>query len=192
MNLLESLGSKREFRVFVPDITMQEAMKNDPYVLRIVLPNFSEFLEVIQIQDPFAGLSALGTGNAPQTAYAFLVDPDVPTTRNFYLTAVFPHQPFPWPVVTRGARQLLSNDTPVNCFTLGITTHSGVPILHVQTRVHHHDYTQFEQELKEFGYRIVEAKPYTKSEALVNLYKASIDKVRDAAGGKESTDGAKE
>ena len=187
MTLMESLSHKREFRVFIPDITLKEAMKNEPYVLRVMVPKFAEFLEVVQIQDPFAGISALGVGNAPQTAYAFLVDPTIESDRRFYLTAVFPHQPFPWPV-DHHTRQALCDEMPVECQALGITTHSGVPILHVQTAVMPSNYELFEKELQEFGYRIVESKPYTKSEALVQLYKANSAKVQAVLDGKPTQD----
>jgi hypothetical protein len=163
-DLSDWLDEKRSFLVFVPDIEMKEAMKNEPYVLRIHLPRIYSFLEVVQIENPLVGISALGMG--PQTAYAFLVDPTTEVNRRFYITAIFPHMHFPW------------GDTRVRCSPRGISTHSGVALLHVETNVEHDDYDWFERNIQEMGYRLVDAKPYTQSAELVNLYKANLEELR--------------
>ena len=172
--IVDTLCNTREFRVFIPDITLQEAMKNQAHVMRVLLPEDAQFLKVLQIEDPLAGISAVG--NQAQTAYAFLVDPGKKATLRFYLTIVFPHMPFPWhnSGVFRG-----DADRVVTCTPLGTTTHSGVPVLHVGTQVPAKYYEEFEEAVKERGYVLVDMKPYTKSAALVELYRANVPKVQD-------------
>jgi len=173
MNLLDTLTAQREFRVFVPDITLQEAMKNEAHVLRFILPRGAEFLEVIQISDPLAGLSALG--GSPQTAYTFLVDPEEKSTSNVYVTPVFPHMPFPW---HRESMRIITRKA-LGCETLGITTHSGVPILHIGVHAPEDHQEQFERDVQQAGYRIVDVKLYTRGGELVSLYRSSTSGVKD-------------
>lgn len=164
-NISEFLTGQRMFQVFIPDIDMKEAMKNQPYVLRIDLPGRYQFLDVIQIENPLAGISALGMG--PQTAYAFLVDPEQEVNHRFYVTAVFPHMPFPW-----------SENGIVFCRSCGITTHSGVPLVHIQTGICSDDYEWFEEQVKGMGYIVVLGKRYEKSDQLLNLYRAHQPQVQ--------------
>lgn len=177
--ILESLSAQRSFNIFIPDITLAEAQKNEPYVLRISVPAGSQFLGVVQIASPLAGLGALA-GN-PQIAYAFLCDPESEERRNVYITAVFSEMSFPWHTHTEQATWLKKHGGLFEerhpqrafCAPLGLTSHNGVPLLHVRVDVSPDDYEEFEKELVENHYRIVPAKPYTQSEALINLYKQS-------------------
>jgi len=182
-SILDTLSTQRVFRVFIPDITLAEAQHNDPYVLKIVLPAGSHFFGVPQIASPLAGMGMLA--GTPQVSYAFLCDPDETETRNVYITAVFSERAFPWHGVVKASPELsqrpgggLDFEYPQGafCIPLGITSHNGVPLLHVRVDVHVADYDRFEDELRSAGYRIVAAKPYTQAESLIELFKAHAQK----------------
>lgn len=178
MAYIESLTKRRELRVFYPSISMEEALKNEPYLMRVKLPIRYQFIKVLQIQDPLAGVVAIpGVGTGLKLAYAFLVDPDEEEQENFYITSLMPDIPFPWHDVNKLRRGIA--ETLVTCHVLGITTHSGVPILHVSTLVSPKAYEVFEQEVKECGYRLVEGARYTDGASLINLYRSSASKVRE-------------
>lgn len=179
MSLLDSLTGTREFRVFVPDITMAEAMKNEPYVLRIILPPNYSFVQVLKIENPLAGIVSM-LGDAGKIAYAFMVEPSQDTPKRVYITSVFGDNHFPWH----------ANDgdpTPVLADTLGVTTHSGVPIFHLRSDVAPENYEQFEKEVAAATYRIVDAVPYTQNKQLIDMYKAYS---KDLMEQKEKADGA--
>jgi hypothetical protein len=177
MNYIDTLKKKRELRVFYPDISVEEALKNEPYLMRVKLPIIYKFLQVLQIQDPLAGLGVPGVGMSSKLAYAFLVDPEEELEARFYLTSLMPDIPFPWH----------DDDGPyddgifpaVTCRTLGITTHNGVPILHVSTLVGLDDYEDFEEEVQKVGYRLVDGARYKDGAALHNLYKSNASKIRE-------------
>lgn len=168
--LTDCLSGKRIFRVFIPDVSLEETQKNEPYVLRIVLPARHVFLQVLQIESPLAGFGVLG--GAPQLSYAFLCDVESEESSRFYVTSVFSEHEFPWH---------RSSVDPVICETLGISTHSGIPLLHVMVSVGRRDYDAFESSIKDLGYRLFDAKPYTRSEELINLYKAHVAKTTSPA-----------
>lgn len=182
-DFIVGLTDERVFNVFIPDITLEEARKNDPYVLRVTVPVGSSLLDVLQISSPLAGLGALA-GTA-QTAYAFLCNPREPDTCNVYITAVFSERPFPWHAVAEGQESsvaavryakgglaYLEYTQEAFCSPVGITTHNGVPLLHVRIDVHCDAYASFEADLSSAGYRIVPAKAYVQAEPLIALLKA--------------------
>lgn len=179
--LLDTLTSKRAFNIFVPDVTLEDVRKNDQYVLRIQVPRGAALLGVTQIASPLAGLGVLA--GSPQVAYAFLCDPDEEETTNVYVTAVFSEQTFPWHAktgsleplrkYTKGGCLEILHAAPAHCEPIGITSHSGVPLLHVRVDVAPEKYEVFEAELHAAGYMVIPAKPYEQARALVEMYKAS-------------------
>lgn len=173
MNYIDTLTKKRELRVFYPDISVEEALKNEPYLMRVKLPAIFEFLQVLQIQDPLAGVVNIpGVGSGSKLAYAFLVDPDAEEDVRFYLTSLMPDIPFPW----HDEGYL---GPAIRCGVLGITTHNGVPILHASTLVERSAYEDFEKEVQDRGYRLVDGARYKDGSSLINLFKSNAGKVRE-------------
>lgn len=179
MSMLSSLSDDRVFRVFTPDVSLADAQRNEPYALRITVPAGSQFLGVPQIASPMAGMGMLA--GTPQVAYAFLCNPAVEELRNVYVTAVFSERAFPWHVVAASASEIrtvagggteLEYSQEVFCTPIGITSHNGVPLLHVRVDVHWADYDRFESELVSAGYRVIPSKPYAQAESLIELYRA--------------------
>ena len=165
MKIIEDVKDKREFQVFIPDITLEEAQKNEIHVIRIFLPYKHKFLGMIQIDDPLVGISSIR--GASQAAYTFLITPGDELCCRFYVTPVFPHIPFPW----YDRDNYRYKHAVIFCEELGITVHSGMPLLHISVSTDPQYYDQFEAELKDIGYRIVDSKPYTRSEVLLNFYR---------------------
>jgi len=179
MTEMRNLKLKREFRVYTPDITPQEVKKNQPHLLKILLPEDHTFLEVIQIEHPLSGVTP-GLGKLPRAmGYAFHVDPDA-ADFPIYITSVFSDAVMPWP-----KRPYFDGD--LSCEYLGVTTHSGIPIFHLQTVVNRANLVPggyampttslelceaFEVEVVEMGYKIVLGKPYELNKQLLNFYRA--------------------
>jgi len=179
MTMMRNLKLEREFRVYTPDIDPKELKQNQPHLLKITLPKDHVFLEVIQIEHPLSGVTP-GLGKLPKVmGYAFHVDPK---SENFpiYITSVFSDAVMPWP------REPYF-DGDLSCRYLGVTTHNGIPIFHLQTMVHSAHpvpggyappansvklYDEFEAEVVEMGYTIVNGKPYELNKQLLNFYRA--------------------
>jgi hypothetical protein len=171
--MIERLTFQKEFRVFVPDITLEKAIENKPYVLRVLLPEDNCFLEVLRIDDPISSVVPGVRLGTPVVAYAFLCDSAASAKmRRLYITSVFAHRAVPWHPQCDG-----SAFTP-HCEALGITVHSGVPIFHVGVSVDVAMEEPLEQELVERGYELVGVKPYTNDEQLVQLYNSHRDAIK--------------
>lgn len=184
MTEMRNLTLKREFRVYTPDISPQEVKRNQPHLLKITLPEDRTFLEVIQIEHPLSGITP-GLGKLPKVmGYAFHVDPE---SKDFplYITSVFSDAVLPWP-------RKPYYDGDLSCRYLGVTTHSGIPIFHLQTLVNMANpvpggpampshrvelYEAFEAEVVEMGYKIVNGKPYELNKQLLNFYRAQPNEV---------------
>jgi len=161
-----NLTGEREFRVYCPDITASE-VKNQPYTLKVEVPEHSEFVQVMQIESPLAGmaaLSALAKMDQPKLGYAFLVWSDVEKIVPWYITSVPPNAPFPWHVRRAHGLGYKLNQGDITCWILGVSSHSGVPLLHIRTEIVYRrspeDDEKFETELKESGYMVVPSKPH--------------------------------
>lgn len=163
--LLDSLTEHRMVQVYIPDISLEEAMKNEPYVLRVDCPPTYSFLDVLQIEDPLHAQIPLQ--GRTTLAYAFMVDPTKDVTHRFYITSLLPDVSFPWYSPQDGEEEVF-----MGCQYLGITTHSGVPVTHVRVSPPADRFDQFEEEIRSIGYRLVIAKRYDRGAALSNLYKA--------------------
>lgn len=186
MTTMRNLMLEREFRVYIPDITQAEVKKNQPHLLKIVLPMDNVFLEVLQIEHPLSGVTS-GLGKLPKVmGYAFHVNPKDDRMMPFYITSVFSDAILPWPKEPY-------NDGDLSCRYLGVTTHNGIPIFHIQTVVNSQAYKNqpsgevirparptldvklyevFEVEVMEMGYKIVNGKPYELNKQLLNFYRA--------------------
>ena len=163
--LLDSLTAERVFSLFVIDLEQASAHGDSAYVLKIVLPKNARFLGILNVPSPLAGLGLqVGSG---RDAYAFLCDPSEKEMRNVYITPVRHDMVFPWSALegrnedgveyrrdSPGEDRYPNN--PVHCVPLGMTAPSGVPTLHVQTRVAPDKYAQFEQELRDEHYLILD------------------------------------
>lgn len=180
--LLDSLKAQRRVEIYVADISLEEAMKNEPYVHFLDLPRGSQFLQIVQIEDPLSSLVPLQ--GRTQLAYAWMVDATAKERpERWHFTGLLPDVDFPWhgpPATTH----------PVVCTVLGMSTHSGVVVTHVQTSVSPDKYEQFEKEIQETGYRLVPMKRYDRATALANLYKARSGELRDAVAKQGQRTGA--
>lgn len=171
--MLSQLRNKKKFHVLCADFTLEQAGKNTAYVLKAELPVEWEFLEVVQIASPASVISPLLANS--QVAYCFLVPADEPLLETVYITSLFSEVPFPWST----SSMYLDYSTPrVQCFRMGITTHSGVPIMHAGVRLEYggkyrERYVDFEKELVEAGYQVIGTKPYGAAASLVEMYKSS-------------------
>ena len=174
-SLIDSLTEKRVFNIFVPDITREEAQENRPYVLRIVIPRGAQFLEVLQLSSGQPGVGR--PVGVARTAYAFLSNPEEEERRHFYVTAVFSERDIPWHASNKRPESFVYYPMPaIRCVVLGITSHNGLPILHVSTEVGTENYDPFEEELRAYGYQIVHAKPYEQATSLLEMMKAYAQK----------------
>lgn len=179
--LIGSLRGRREVGVYVPDVSLKDAMKNEPFVMRVDMPRTYEFLDVIQIEDPMNAVMPMQ--GRTQLAYAFMYDPEQELSQRFYLTSVLSDIAFPWHV--------LKAEIPVYCKYLGISTHNGAVVTHVKTHVSQNNYDAFEKELTSLGYLLVKGKKYDRSAALSNLYKTKSAEMNEDANEK-TTEGAPE
>jgi hypothetical protein len=170
--LLDTLKVVRRVEIYIADISLDEAMKNEPYVLYVDLPHNAQFLQVLQIEDPLSAVMPLQ--GRTQLAYVWMVDAEAKDRPvRWHFTGLLPDVDFPWHGALEGA-------PPVVCAVLGMSTHSGAVITHVQTQVSPSDYERFEAEVQELGYRLVPCKRYDRATALSNLYKARSEDIRHA------------
>lgn len=166
-----NLVERRVFRIVTPDITQEEAKANLAFVTRIELTEDAQFTGVVQIAHPAADvLGQMGGMLGSTLAYSFIERADEDRTRRVYVTSLFPDHPFPWHL--HDSRW--DPESRLHCRTLGVSTHSGIPLLHVSVEVFADgsDYEKLEQELAEAGYAVIGAKPYEVAKQLVDFYKA--------------------
>ncbi len=177
IGILDQLQSKKKFHVVCADITPEQVNKNDPYVLRVDLPRDYQFIEVTQIASPAACISPLLASS--QIAYSFLIDAKEqmgkPYNSRLYITSLFSEVEFPW---SNPSSYVPEAQPRIICRVLGITTHSGVPILHTGVELQYvaraSGYDEFEEELVSAGYKLIGTKTYGAAAALVDMFK-SVD-----------------
>jgi len=181
-----NLSSSWVFRVYTPDLTPEQIKDiSRPYVLKVNLPQSAEFLEVLQIESPLKSVAA-GLAGMLQSllAYSFLMDASDETTQPWFIICCFSNKEFAW----HGTK--LRQNEDIYCQPLGVSVHTGVPLLHIRTSLEHpgeDSYEKLEAELVEAGYAIAPAKLYDRSNALTNLYmgrkKESDGKEREEGDG---------
>jgi hypothetical protein len=158
--LLDSLSAERIFSLFIIDLEQVKEHGDSPYLLKIVLPRYAKFLGILNIPSPLAGLG-LPVGGG-RDAYAFLCDPNEVETSNFYVTPLKHDMAFPWERPGDLLKSML-----VRCTALAMTAPGGVPVLHVQTSVNRDKYEQFEQEVRDAGYLLLNGIPYTQAQSFM-------------------------
>jgi len=167
---MRNLSGVRRFSVFVPDITIEEARKNEPYVLYVDLPKGSKLLEVIQIDSPLDGLMGVKVGST--TGYAFMLDPTCEEPERTYFTCVFSNHDIPWvPLPASNCEEEAPTTTDdLRCAFVGCTSHNGIPLFHIKVSLVGADYGGFENELVSMGYRLVPGKLYDMADKLKALH----------------------
>jgi hypothetical protein len=138
---------------------------------------------VIQIDNPLKnvpGAAALGAMAPPTLGYAFLLDPRIQKTRPWYITSLLPGGAFPW----HQRDPIKAED--LQCRYLGISIHSGVPLVHIRAGFAweeqvQENYDQLEKELQEAGYAIIQAKVYDQAAKLASLIQAHVGEKREGA-----------
>lgn len=166
-----NLVEERVFRVVVPDITLEQAKANTAFVTRVDITPHSQFVGVLQMAHPAAEvLGQMGGMMGTTLGYGFLDPPDVEKTKQIYIASLFPDRPFPWHL--HDSRWDI--EERLHCEKLGVSVHSGVPLLHVSVACigESPDYKKLEGELEQAGYVVIGAKPYEVAKQLVDFYKA--------------------
>lgn len=166
--LLDTLSSTRKFALYLPDPSEETVRENKPYVLRIPTSRGAEVLDVIQLDSPISAVLPGLPAQKEPPMYALLEPPAEAGAANIYIVSRFPgDEHFPWQGGGGFGRtsQLLTS-------VVGVTSHTGVPLLHVRIEAPTHLYEEFEGEVQEIGYTIIPAKEYRGHEMLLRVQAA--------------------
>jgi hypothetical protein len=197
MSGIRNLTDTVQFKVFIPDITAEEAQRNVPWVMRLKLPTASAFLEVMEIDHPFFNLgSMLGPSPKKTVGYGFRVPvlkgPN-PFVTSWFITSVFAGVDVPWPAETPKGLGTRWEKGMLVCQYLGATSHTGILLVHIATRIYNDgapDYDlladELEEELKSV-YLVVRPREYELDKRLLQLAQAASR--ADESAPKEKSDG---
>lgn len=164
-NMIESLTASRLFRCFIPDITLEDAMKAGPCVLKFLVPRGSEFIRTLLVEDVSSSISPLIRGRVT-LSYAFLLHVEEEEMVPVYLTSLLSEVPFPWS----------TEQSDLQCKVLDVSSHGGIVLLHAQVTPPATREEEFEKTVTEAGYQIVPTKPYTLGRQLHEAYLGSVNK----------------
>ena len=137
MSGLRNLTDTVQFKVFVPDITAEVAQQNVPWLLRLNLPVDSVFRDVVEIDHPFNNLLGM-LGPSPKKTVGYLFQVPVmedSLNETLFITSVFAGTSVPWPAACKsglGHKEVVGD---LVCKYLGATSHTGILLVHLQTRV---------------------------------------------------------
>lgn len=174
-SFFRNLTSTRMFICLVPDIKLTDEVKNNAYMMVADLPVNHIFVSVLSLNHPLHGILGSNVDSMlPSTvAYGFLIDPDDTRMERHYISGVVPNQPFSW-----SARQLEYQPDALSTYVMGVSVHSGLPIMHVDL-VHSHEKSPTApcvQELEEYmvreGYRLIPSVRYD-FDSLMKFYASS-------------------
>lgn len=174
MSRLRNLTDTVQFKVFVPDITAEVAQQNVPWLLRVELPYGAEFKEVVEIDHPFFGQGMIGTSPKKTIGYLFQVPVKESLNKNVvFITSVFAGTDVPWPEATGEDGE---NPRTLKCEYLGATSHTGILLVHLQTRVagSPEEADKLAEELKD-TYLILSPREYDTDKKLLMLAQASAN-----------------
>ncbi len=171
---LRNLTEDIQFKTLMPDVSLENAQRNLPWVMRVDLPKGFLFHEVVEIDQPeSAVLSSMGIPPTKTTGYVFEVPSGVEEIGiPLFITSVFGGVDVPWPKEGYGKAGDLT------CLYLGCTSHHGVPLFHAGLQVCYENWEdrirladELQKEL-EAGYLIVAPKEYDTDKRLRALMQA--------------------
>jgi len=175
MTGLRNLSSLTQFKVFVPDISREDANRNVPWVMRVDVPENALFLEVVEIDYPLNPLmGVLGPSPKKTIGYAYQFFRPLGRIHPVFITSVFTGTDVPWPA---GSTEPRCGD--LQCRYLGTTSHTGILLVHLSTRVYDEGLKEdpvvladeLEEEMED-TYLIVRPKEYDLDKRLLMLMQA--------------------